>query len=83
MSTSHHQAVDPDCLGKGLTVAAVAEDGIVEAIEYRRNLFCLGVQYHPEKDALRNQTDVEMNQDECNAYFRTLVKYALAYSLLP
>ena len=83
ISTSHHQAVNPDRLGKGLTVAAVAADGIVEAIELKSKLFCLGVQYHPEKDALRNQTDVEMNQDECNSYFRTLVKYALAYSIMP
>ncbi|MBQ5782661.1 MAG: gamma-glutamyl-gamma-aminobutyrate hydrolase family protein [Oscillospiraceae bacterium] len=82
ITTSHHQAVDPDRLGEGLTVAATSCDGIVEATEYRQNLFCLGVQYHPEKDSLRNHTEVEMNQDKCCEYFRTLTRYALLYSLL-
>ncbi|MBR5251738.1 MAG: gamma-glutamyl-gamma-aminobutyrate hydrolase family protein, partial [Oscillospiraceae bacterium] len=58
ITTSHHQAVDPDRLGEGLTVVATSCDGIVEATEYQHNLFCLGVQYHPEKDSLRNHTEV-------------------------
>ena len=81
ITTSHHQAVDSDRLGEGLTVVATSCDGIVEATEYQQNLFCLGVQYHPEKDSLRNHTEVEMNQDKCCEYFRTLVRYALMYSL--
>ena len=46
VNSSHHQAVrDP---GPFAAVAAVAPDGVVEAIEDSRFLFCLGVQWHPE-----------------------------------
>ncbi|MEO3754615.1 gamma-glutamyl-gamma-aminobutyrate hydrolase family protein [Streptomyces sp. B6B3] len=45
--TFHHQAVDR--LGAGVTVAAVAADGTVEAIELPdRDGLVLGVQWHPE-----------------------------------
>lgn len=49
--SSHHQAVDE--LGEGLIVSALAEDGIVEAIEVpasERGEWILGVQWHPEHD---------------------------------
>ncbi|GGT45321.1 gamma-glutamyl-gamma-aminobutyrate hydrolase family protein [Streptomyces purpureus] len=44
--TYHHQAVDH--LGKGLTVGAYAEDGMVEAVELPGEQWVLGVQWHPE-----------------------------------
>jgi putative glutamine amidotransferase len=46
VNSSHHQAVrDP---GPFATVDATAPDGVIEGIEDRRFLFCLGVQWHPE-----------------------------------
>ena len=42
----HHQAVDR--VAPGFTLAALSEDGIVEAIEKPDARFCLGVQWHPE-----------------------------------
>ena len=48
--SSHHQAVDE--LGEGLIVSALAEDGIVEAIEVpesENGEWILGVQWHPEE----------------------------------
>lgn len=42
----HHQAVDR--LGHGMTVSAVDDDGIVQAIEQTGHHFRLGVQWHPE-----------------------------------
>ena len=48
--SSHHQAVDE--LGEGLIVSALAEDGIVEAIEVpesEHGEWILGVQWHPEE----------------------------------
>jgi len=52
VNSSHHQAADPDGIGRGLVVTARAEDGTVEALEGtdpRR--FVLGVQWHPERHA--------------------------------
>ena len=46
VNSQHHQAVDR--IGPGLTLAALSEDGIVEAIEKPDAKFCLGVQWHPE-----------------------------------
>jgi len=54
--SGHHQAVDR--LGAGLRVAALAEDGLVEAVEGdEQGAWTVGVQWHPESlpmdDALR------------------------------
>lgn len=46
VNSFHHQAVDE--LGAGLSVAARAPDGTVEAIECREHPFLLGVQWHAE-----------------------------------
>ena len=80
ITSTHHQAVDPEGLGEGITVAAVASDGIVEAIEYRQNLFTLGVQWHPERDALHFFHGFPVDQQLCNAPLRALVNYARIYS---
>ena len=46
VNSQHHQAVDR--VAPGFTLAALSEDGIVEAIEKPNARFCLGVQWHPE-----------------------------------
>ncbi|WP_235022035.1 MULTISPECIES: gamma-glutamyl-gamma-aminobutyrate hydrolase family protein [unclassified Rathayibacter] len=48
VQSAHHQAVD--VLAPGLQVAAVADDGVVEAIEHR-SAPVLAVQWHPEDPA--------------------------------
>jgi putative glutamine amidotransferase len=48
VNSRHHQAVRADRPGSGLVVSAVAEDGVVEALESPRHGFVLGVQWHPE-----------------------------------
>ena len=45
--SGHHQAVDE--VADGFRVAAVAEDGVVEAIEHP-DTWLVGVQWHPEDD---------------------------------
>jgi putative glutamine amidotransferase len=46
VNSRHHQAVaDP---GPELRVCALAEDGVIEAVEDESAAFCLGVQWHPE-----------------------------------
>jgi putative glutamine amidotransferase len=47
--SGHHQAVD--AVGRGLRIAALAADGIVEGIEDPRpDRWLVGVQWHPEDD---------------------------------
>lgn len=45
----HHQAIRT--LGKGLTPAAYADDGLIEAAELPDHPWCIGVQWHPELSA--------------------------------
>lgn len=45
--SGHHQAVDR--IGSGLRRAAVADDGVVEAVEHP-SAWVIGVQWHPEDD---------------------------------
>jgi len=72
----HHQAIDPQRLGKGLTVVAQSSDGIIEAVEYQDNLFALGLQWHPEKDALSDSRGIPVSRELNNAPIQALVKYA-------
>ena len=47
VNSCHHQAIK--VLGSELFVSAIAEDGVIEAIEHT-SLPCFGVQWHPELD---------------------------------
>jgi putative glutamine amidotransferase len=48
VNTSHHQAIRD--LGRGLRVAAVAPDGVIEAVEHEPHKhWVVGVQWHPER----------------------------------
>ena len=75
-ATYHHQAIDPDRIAPGLTAVAWTDDGIIEAVEYQANRFALGVQFHPERDALGDTTEVDVDQDICNQFFRSLITVA-------
>jgi putative glutamine amidotransferase len=46
VNSAHHQAVDR--VADGVTVNALASDGVIEGIEDRSRRFCIGVQWHPE-----------------------------------
>lgn len=46
VNSTHHQAVKN--LGRGLTIAALAPDGVIEAIEHAQKTYCIGVEWHPE-----------------------------------
>jgi putative glutamine amidotransferase len=52
VNSRHHQAVDPNRLGRELRIVARADDGIVEALEGTGEGFVLAVQWHPEDIAL-------------------------------
>ena len=80
IATAHHQAIHPDHLAPGLTVVAMSSDGIIEAVEYQDNLFALGLQWHPERDALSDTRFTDVSQDLSNLPLRELVKYAGRYA---
>jgi putative glutamine amidotransferase len=46
VNSRHHQAVK--AVARGFVISATAPDGVIEAIEDPKALFCLGVQWHPE-----------------------------------
>ena len=69
VNSFHGQAVDR--VGEGLTVCAVADDGIVEGLERSDRTFILGIQWHPEITSL---TDAQ-----ALALFETLVGHAKAH----
>jgi putative glutamine amidotransferase len=60
VSSYHHQALDR--VGADLMVAAVAADGVVEAVEHRRANI-IGVQWHPEDRHATSQTDAALFAD--------------------
>src|SRR3989338_5688115 len=47
VNSTHHQSIKK--IGNGFNVSAVAEDGIIEAIESDNDDFIVGVQWHPER----------------------------------
>ena len=49
VNSFHHQAVDPEHLGDGVRITALAFDGTIEAIELPGPRMVLGVQFHPER----------------------------------
>lgn len=56
VNSAHHQAAKT--VGDGVVISAVAPDGVIEAIEYPRLAFCLGVQWHPEYHISSVDTDL-------------------------
>lgn len=66
VNSSHHQAVKD--LGNGLVPLALSADGLIEAVCLEGHIFCLGVQWHPEKmDDLPSQQLFERFVGVCGA----------------
>ncbi|MBP7310635.1 MAG: gamma-glutamyl-gamma-aminobutyrate hydrolase family protein [Candidatus Cloacimonetes bacterium] len=49
VNSNHHQGIDPQHLGKGLSPVAFSPDGGIEALEYEADSMILGIQWHPER----------------------------------
>jgi putative glutamine amidotransferase len=50
VNSRHHQAVTPAGLAPGLRIAAMSDDGVVEAMEGSAQRWLCGVQWHPERE---------------------------------
>ncbi len=46
VNSAHHQAAKE--VPMGVAIGAIADDGVIEAIEAPKHRFCIGVQWHPE-----------------------------------
>ncbi len=53
------------------SVSAVSSDNIIEAIEYNKNDFAIGVQWHPEKDIDTNIESKKIFEE----FFKTIKSY--------
>jgi gamma-glutamyl-gamma-aminobutyrate hydrolase PuuD len=61
VNSRHHQAIDR--VGEGLIVSARdPEDGVVEAVERPDKRFVIGVQWHPENQALTDERQARLFQ---------------------
>lgn len=60
VSSYHHQAIDR--LAPGLTVSAVAADGVIEAVEHER-ADIVAVQWHPEDRHATSSSDAALFAD--------------------
>ncbi len=66
VNSRHHQSVGLP--GKSIKITGFSEDGIVEAIEFEKAGFCIGLQWHPET--------MVKNHDQQLLPFKALVDYA-------
>ncbi len=56
VNSRHHQAVVPEKLAPGLLAAAFSPDGLVEAAESPDHAWVVSVQWHPEREEMREQS---------------------------
>lgn len=70
VNSAHHQGVGR--LAEGFQISARAEDGVVEAIEWRQQEI-YGVQWHPERLTLRHKRPDAVDGREVFAFFMKLL----------
>jgi putative glutamine amidotransferase len=76
VNSSHHQAVRQ--VGAGLRAAALAPDGVIEAVESTDPAwFCVGVQWHPESETA-SALDLQLFECFVQACLRTARPLQLA-----
>lgn len=70
VNSFHHQAIH--VLAETLNVAAKSSDGIVEAVVHETLPFCLGVQWHPEEQAI-------VGDEEARKLFTAFIEASLKF----
>ena len=80
-NSAHHQSINR--LGKGLAVNCIADDGIIEGIEWDEQgdrAFLLGVQWHPERMFKLNLGDSPMSKN-IREHFITAIQQSITNHL--
>ena len=72
VNSQHHQAASR--VAPGLEIAALSEDGFIEALEKPDAKFCLGVQWHPERQSYALRREDAPDAREIFRYFVTQMK---------
>ena len=57
VNTYHREALVS--VGEGTTISARSDDGLIEAIELPNKRFAIGVQWHPERDDLPQDSIIQ------------------------
>lgn len=77
VNSRHHQAVIASGLAPDVLATAIAEDGVIEAVEIPGHPWALGVQWHPERPEM---TDDPALQHACTTIFEAFADASRAYA---
>ncbi len=67
VNSRHHQGVAEGMVGRGLQVASVSPDGLIEGLEGTEQRWLVGVQWHPERQEMT---------ESMTGLFRTFIEAA-------
>jgi gamma-glutamyl-gamma-aminobutyrate hydrolase PuuD len=56
VNSRHHQGITPDRLAEGLRPVSISHDSYVEAMESETHRWTVGVQWHPERPEIRQES---------------------------
>ncbi|HZY82124.1 MAG TPA: gamma-glutamyl-gamma-aminobutyrate hydrolase family protein [Cyclobacteriaceae bacterium] len=77
VNSAHHQAVDPESIGRALMVNAVSKDDVIEGLEFKDKTnkgFMLAVQWHPER--MQNKENSPLSQSIKKAFLSAIRSFS-------
>lgn len=77
VNSAHHQAVDPQSIGRALMVNAVSKDDVIEGLEFKDKTnkgFMIAVQWHPER--MNNKETSPLSQSIKKAFLSAIRSFS-------